>query len=252
VVPRRSPSEDAQSVERSIRQRVGRLDVEALEAALDETGHARIPGLLRAAECRAVRALWDEPERFRKHVDLARHRFGEGGAYRYFASPLPPRVAALRRHLYPPLARIANRWHERLGDPRRFPPTLAGLRRRCREHGQRQPTPLVLDYGVGGYNCLHQDLYGELFFPLQVAVGLTRPGRDFTGGAFLLVEQRPRMQSRGEAVSLDLGEAVVFPTVERPVRGARGWYRVKVRHGVSRIHKGHRTTLGIIFHDARK
>jgi hypothetical protein len=252
VAQRRSRRQGEEPVERSIRERVGRLDVEALAADLDAAGHARIPGLLGAAECRALRRLWDDPDRFRKHVDLARHRFGEGGSYRYFARPLPPLVAALRRHLYPPLARIANTWHERLGDPRRFPRALPGLARRCREHGQAEPTPLLLDYGAGGYNCLHRDLYGEVFFPLQVAVGLARPGRDFSGGAFLLVEQRPRMQSRGEAVDLALGEAVVFPTVDRPVRGARGWYRAKVRHGVSRIHAGHRTTLGIIFHDARK
>jgi len=212
---------------------------------------ARIPGLLGAAECRAARALWDEPGRFRKEVDLARHRFGDHGEYRYFSRPLPPLVTALRRELYPPLAAVANAWAGRLGDPRRFPKHLAGLRRLCREHGQEEPTPLLLRYRAGGYNCLHQDLYGAVAFPLQVAIGLSRPGHDYTGGAFLLVEQRPRMQSRGEAVVLAEGEAVVFPTTERPVRGARGDFRARLRHGVATLETGQRMTLGIIFHDAR-
>lgn len=247
----RARKKDA-DVGRSIRERVGRLDVAALATELDAFGHARIPRLLTAAECRAVRATWRRPEAFRKHVDLARHRFGDRGEYQYFARPLPPIVRALRTGLYPPLARIANDWAERLGDPRRFPPRLAGLRRLCRDHGQREPTPLVLDYTAGGWNALHQDLYGAVAFPLQVAIGLSRPGRDYEGGAFLLVEQRPRQQSRGDAFELGLGEGVVFPTVERPVEGARGPYRAKVRHGVARVRRGHRMTLGIIFHDAEK
>jgi hypothetical protein len=248
--PRARPK--TQDIGRSIRQRVGRLDVGALAASLDETGHARLPGLLGAGECRAVRALWRDPKAFRKRVNLARHRFGDHGEYQYFANPLPPIVAALRRELYPPLAAVANDWAERLGDPRRHPARLAGLRARCREHGQTRPTPLILDYTAGGYNCLHQDLYGAVAFPLQVAIGLSRPGRDYEGGAFLLVENRPRQQSRGDAIILGLGEAVVFPTAERPVRGARGFHRATLRHGVARVRRGHRMTLGIIFHDAEK
>jgi len=236
---------------RSIRQRVGRLDFGALTAELDERGHAFVPKLLRAGECRSVRALWREPDRFRKRVNLARHGFGDHGEYRYFARPLPPLVSALRRELYPSLAQVANDWAERLGDPRRFPRTLSGLARRCREHGQPEPTPLILDYDEGGYNCLHQDLYGPVFFPLQLAIGLTRAGSDYEGGAFLLVEGRPRQQSRGDAITLGLGDAVIFPTAERPVRGARGFYRGQLRHGVARVTRGHRMTLGIIFHDAK-
>ncbi|HKJ24085.1 MAG TPA: 2OG-Fe(II) oxygenase [Myxococcota bacterium] len=244
------PARERQDVGRSIRERVGRLDVEGLARDLGALGHARLPRLLTAAECREVRATWERPEAFRKRVNLARHGFGDHGEYQYFARPLPPLVDALRTHLYPPLAAVANAWAERLGDPRRFPARLSGLRRLCREHGQHEPTPLVLDYEAGGYNCLHQDLYGTVAFPLQVAIGLSRPGRDYEGGAFLLVEQRPRQQSRGDAIELALGEAVVFPTRERPVEGARGPYRANVRHGVARIARGHRMTLGIIFHDA--
>ena len=218
---------------------------------LDELGHAVLPGLLSSAECASTRALWEDPGAFRKRVDLARHRFGDHGEYRYLARPLPPLVAALRTHLYPPLAGVANAWAERLWGPRRFPPRLAGLAEQCRKQGQTEPTPLILDYAEGGYNCLHQDLYGPVAFPLQVAIGLSRPGRDYQGGAFLLVEQRPRMQSRGDAITLGLGDAVVFPTAERPVRGARGDSRVRLRHGVARVRRGHRMTLGIIFHDAR-
>jgi len=239
-----------QEVGRSIRERVGRLDVEALAGDLDAVGHARLPRLLDATECREMRAIWKDPGAFRKRVNLARHGFGDHGEYQYFARPLPPLVDALRTHLYPPLAALANVWAERLSDPRRFPPRLAGLRKLCRENGQPEPTPLILDYEAGGYNCLHQDLYGAVAFPLQVAIGLSRPGRDYEGGAFLLVEQRPRMQSRGDAIELGLGDAVVFPTAQRPVQGARGFHRANVRHGVARVRRGHRMTLGIIFHDA--
>jgi hypothetical protein len=238
-------------VRRSIRQRVERLDFPALAAELDRDGRARIPALLSGAECAEARALWREPARFRKRVNLARHGFGDGGEYQYFARPLPPLVEALREELYPPLARVANAWHERLGDAHRFPRRLAGLVRLCRQAGQREPTPLILDYEAGGYNCLHQDLYGPVYFPLQVAIGLTRPGADYEGGAFLLVENRARQQSRGDAIVLGLGDAVVFPTRERPVRSARGFQRAQLRHGVARVERGHRMTLGIIFHDAR-
>jgi len=246
--PQREPRDE---IRRSIRQRVERLDFGALAAELDLHGHARVPALLAPAECAEARALWCDPARFRKRVNLARHRFGDGGEYQYFARPLPPLVEALRGELYPPLARVANAWSERLGDPRRFPGTLAGLARLCREHGQREPTPLLLDYEAGGYNCLHQDLYGPVYFPLQVAIGLTRPGADYEGGAFLLVESRPRQQSRGDAIVLGPGDAVIFPTRERPVRGARGFHRAQLRHGVARVERGHRMTLGIIFHDAK-
>jgi hypothetical protein len=180
---------------------------------------------------------------------MARHRFGDG-RYRYFAAPLPPLVGALRTHLYPPLAAVANRWAAALGERTRFPPTLRRLVQRCRANGQGRPTPLLLRYGPGGYNNLHQDLYGDVVFPLQATVLLSRP-EDFTGGEFLLVEQRPRMQSRGHAVPLAQGDAVVFPCRERAAAGTRGVYRVGVRHGVSTVRAGTRTTLGVIFHDAR-
>jgi hypothetical protein len=234
-----------------IAERVRGIDREALEEELDARGHARVPGLLSAADCDALIRLYARRERFRSFVDLARHRFGDRGDYRYFAHPLPPLVRSLRRQLYPPLAAVANRWQERLGQAERLPARLAPFLARCAAHGQRRPTPLLLRYEREGYNCLHQDLYGSVAFPLQAAILLSRPGRDFEGGEFLLTEQRPRMQSRGEAVALRRGEAVVFPNRERPVRGSRGFYRVQVRHGVSRLHAGERYTLGIIFHDAR-
>lgn len=244
------PSRAGEPVVQQIESRVARCDWPAIGEALDARGHARLPRLLTAGECRAAARLWEERERFRTHVDMARHRFGQG-AYRYFANPLPPLVAALRRQLYPPLARVANRWSERLGSDERFPPTLKGFLARCHSEEQRRPTPLLLRYEAGGYNCLHQDLYGPVAFPLQVAILLSEPRRDFTGGELLLVEQRPRMQSRGEAIALARGEALVFATRERPVEGARGWYRTQLRHGVSTIASGERATLGIIFHDAR-
>jgi hypothetical protein len=252
-----------------IAERVAAVDWERAAAELDAVGHARIPGLLRAQECSALAALWDDAARFRKRVDLAQHRFGEGGAYQYFAYPLPDLVAELRRALYGPLARIANAWRARLEPsavaqrrPRgsqdagrrtaaRFPPTLERFLAHCRRQGQTRPTPLLLRYGAGGYNRLHQDLYGAVSFPLQATVLLSRPGRDFMGGEFLLLEQRPREQARAEAVSLEQGEAIVFPNHARPVRGRRGWGRVQVRHGVARVRSGDRATLGLIFHDAR-
>jgi hypothetical protein len=181
---------------------------------------------------------------------MARFRFGEG-CYRYFRYPLPPVVAALREATYPPLAEIANGWHEQLGEPERYPADLTRLTARCRAAGQNRATPLVLRYEAGGYNCLHQDLYGDIAFPLQITVALTRPGEDFTGGENLFVEQRPRSQSRGTAVTVPLGHGVVFPTRYRPVAGVKGRYRVAVRHGVSTVRSGERMTLGVIFHDAR-
>jgi hypothetical protein len=218
-------------------------------AGLDRDGFAVLPGLLDGAECRALAALYDDRERFRSRVVMARHGFGEG-EYKYLAYPLPPRVAALRRSLYPLLAPVANRWQAQLGLPAAFPPELDAYLARCHAAGQTRPTPLILKYGPGDYNCLHQDLYGELVFPLQATVLLSRPGEDFAGGEFLLVEQRPRRQSKGEVVPLKQGDAVVFPVNHRPVAGTRGFYRVTMRHGVSRVRAGARFTLGIIFHDA--
>jgi len=231
-------------------RRAARVDWERVATQLDAIGHARLPGFLDARECHALAELWSDAKRFRKRVDLARHRFGDEGEYQYFAYPLPETVDSLRRTLYPPLARIANAWSERLGSPERHPATLEDFLARCHREGQTRPTPLLLRYAAGGYNRLHQDLYGAIAFPLQVAVLLSRPERDFSGGEFLLLEQRPREQARVEVVALAQGEAIVFPNRERPVRGPRGDRRVNVRHGVARIHAGQRATLGIIFHDA--
>jgi len=230
--------------------RFGRIDWAAVGRDLGAWGHARLPRLLTAAECRALAGLYDEPAHFRARVDLARQRFGGGGDYQYFANPLPPLVAQLREALYPELARVANRWNDQLGRDERFPPTLRGFLKRCHAAGQQRPTPLLLRYGDGGFNRLHQDLYGSIAFPLQVTVLLSEPAKDFRGGEFLLVEQRARMQSRGDAIALARGEAVVFPTWERPVESARGFSRAVMRHGVSRI-EGRRMALGIIFHDAK-
>ncbi len=218
-------------------------------AELDQQGWAVLPGLLTAAQCIATTALYESDDAFRSRVVMARHGFGRG-EYKYFRYPLPPLVARLRAGLYPHLATIANGWQERLGHEARFPDTHADYLARCHAAGQMRPTPLLLRYGPGDYNCLHQDLYGEELFPLQVAALLSAPGRDFTGGEFVLTEQRPRMQSRVMVVPLDLGDAVVFAVNQRPVAGTRGNYRVTMRHGVSRLHSGQRHTLGIIFHDA--
>jgi hypothetical protein len=229
--------------------RVRAVDWARAEDNLVARGYARLPRLLRAAECRDLAALWDRRERFRSSVVMERMRFGRG-EYRYFADPLPPLVARLRAALYEPLAEIANRWSEQLGGAAEFPPTLPAFLARCAERGQRRPTPLLLRYGPGDFNCLHQDLYGGVVFPLQVAIGLDRPGRDYEGGEFLLLEQRPRQQSRGTAIALGLGEAAVFPTRARPVAGAHGAYRAAMRHGASEVTRGLRRVLGIIFHDA--
>lgn len=237
-------------IEGDLKNRISALDWRGIEASLFEVGHARTPALLAPEECAGVAALYADDARFRSRVDMARHRFGLG-EYKYFAEPLPPLVQGLRVHAYARLAAIANRLAGTLGDRRRFPPALDALLARCARLGQTKPTPLILRYETGGYNCLHQDLYGELAFPLQVAIALSRRGVDYTGGDFLLVEQRPRAQSRGEAIALEQGEAVIFPTRERPVAGARGYYRAGVRHGVSRLLSGERYTLGVIFHNAR-
>jgi uncharacterized protein len=218
-------------------------------AALDERGYAVLPGILDARECGALSALYDDAAAFRSRVVMARHNFGRG-EYKYLRYPLPAAVACLREGLYPRLAPLANLWHERLGLAPRFPQNLAEYLERCHAAGQQRPTPLILKYEAGDYNCLHQDLYGELVFPLQATVLLSSPGSDFDGGEFLLVEQRPRMQSKGEVVALEQGDAVVFAVNHRPVKGARGFYRTAMRHGVSRLRSGRRFTLGVIFHDA--
>jgi hypothetical protein len=225
------------------------IDWEAVGAQLDEAGCAVIPGLLDAGQCAQAVAWYDQPQRFRSRVVMERHGFGRG-QYQYFSYPLPDPVAELRATLYPPLARIANGWQGALGLEQRFPATHAAFVERCHAAGQLRPTPLLLRYRAGDYNCLHQDLYGEQVFPLQLALLLSGPGEDFDGGEFVLTEQRPRMQSRAEVVALNQGDAVVFAVNGRPVQGARGVYRVAMRHGVSRVRRGLRYTLGIIFHDA--
>jgi len=221
-----------------------------ITADLDERGYAILPALVEPDACAALAALYGDDAHFRSRVVMARHGFGRG-EYKYLSYPLPDRVATLRRDLYPPLAAIANRWRTSLGVAARYPDTLAAFLKHCHEAGQVRPTPLLLRYGEGDYNCLHQDLYGDLVFPLQATILLSMPGRDFAGGEFVLTEQRPRMQSRAEVVPLGLGDGVVFAVNERPVAGARGAYRVRMRHGVSRITAGQRTTLGLIFHDAQ-
>jgi len=223
---------------------------EAAEAALAAQPYARLPQVLSPDECVALAALYDDDQLFRSRVVMERHRFG-AGEYKYFKDPLPETIAALRGHLYGPLALIANRWMAALGAPERFPDTLEDFRLQCSAEGQAEPTPLLLRYGPGGYNCLHQDVYGPIAFPLQVVAFLSRPDHDYTGGEFLLVEQRPRAQSTGTVVAGGQGDLVVFPNRFRPVAGSRGVFRGSVRHGLSRVHSGQRHALGIIFHDAR-
>jgi hypothetical protein len=230
-------------------ERVAAADWERIGADLDAQGWALLPGLLDAEECAAASAWWDEEARFRSRVVMARHGFGRG-EYRYFAYPLPALAAALRTALYPHLAPVANRWNAALGAEARFPDSHAVFLARCHAAGQGKPTPLILRYGPGDYNCLHQDLYGEHVFPLQAAILLSRPDADFEGGEFMLSEQRPRMQSRGTVAPLRWGDAIIFAVHHRPVRGTRGWYRTNMRHGVSTLRSGDRRTLGLIFHDA--
>ena len=225
------------------------LDGPGLSHELDAQGCAIIRQLLGASECRALAALYPQDQRFRSRVVMARHGFGRG-EYRYFAYPLPALIAQLREAFYARLAPVANRWNERLGLEARFPANHAEFLARCHAASQTRPTPLLLRYGAGDYNCLHQDLYGEQFFPLQVAVLLSEPGAEFEGGEFVITEQRPRMQSRVEVLDLRQGDAAVFAVSHRPVQGKRGNYRVNHRHGVSRIRSGERHTLGVIFHDA--
>ncbi|MEO8114509.1 MAG: 2OG-Fe(II) oxygenase, partial [Phenylobacterium sp.] len=231
--------------------RLDRLDWTAIAADLDAHGCAQVPGLLTSDACETVAGLYDQSALFRSKVVMGRHGFGRG-EYQYFAYPLPDIVQGLRTALYPPLACVANRWNAAMGLEARYPAGHADYLARCHAAGQTRPTPLVLRYGEGDYNCLHQDLYGEHVFPLQVAVLLSEPGRDFTGGEFVLTEQRPRMPSRAEVVRLSKGAGVIFPVHHRPVRGPRGVSRVNLRHGVSRLRSGGRATLGVIFHDAKQ
>jgi hypothetical protein len=217
---------------------------------LDAQGCAVLKGLLSLEECRALSALYPDDSRFRSRVVMGRHGFGRG-EYKYFCYPLPAVIAEMRPLLYARLREVANRWNEAMGIDIRYPESHDAFLRRCHAAGQTRPTPLLLQYGPDDYNCLHQDLYGEHVFPLQVAILLSEPGRDFTGGEFVLTEQRPRMQSRPEVVPLRQGDAVAFAVHVRPVQGTRGFYRVNLRHGVSRIRSGHRHTLGVIFHDAK-
>jgi hypothetical protein len=227
-----------------------RYDWNSIAADLDARGCAVLDALLTPAQCRALAALYDDDSRFRSRVIMARHGFGRG-EYKYLSYPLPEPIAALRTALYPRLAPIANEWNARMGIAARYPDTHQEFLTLCHDAGQARPTPLLLRYDPGDYNCLHQDLYGDLAFPLQATILLSQPGEDFTGGEFVLTEQRPRMQSRPEVVPLRQGDAVLFAVHHRPVTGTRGSYRVNLRHGVSRVRSGRRHTAGIIFHDAR-
>lgn len=230
--------------------RVNSYDWTSIADDMDSNGCAIIDGLLSPEECRMIAGLYPEEEHFRSRVDMARHGFGKG-EYRYFKYPLPGLLSDLRTALYEPLAKIANEWNRRMGIEERYPAAHAAFLRLCHQSGQTRPTPLLLQYVAGDFNRLHQDLYGDLAFPIQVAILLSKPGADFTGGEFVLTEQRPRLQSRAEIVSLGQGDAVAFAVHQRPVRGTKGDYRVNLRHGVSRVRSGLRHTVGIIFHDAQ-
>jgi hypothetical protein len=230
--------------------RVEAVDWASASTHLDGYGWAMLRRLLTADECQTIARLYEDDRRFRSHVVMARHGFGRG-EYKYFTYPLPDIVADLRRAIYPNLAPIANRWNASMGIDVRYPDAHADFIARCHKAGQTRPTPLLLQYAAGDYNALHQDLYGEHVFPLQLTILLSEPERDFTGGEFVLTEQRPRMQSRAEVVPLRRGDAVVFAVHHRPVHGTRGTYRVTLRHGVSRLRSGHRHTVGVIFHDAK-
>jgi hypothetical protein len=229
--------------------RIATIDWERIASDLDGQGHAVTPTLLTPEQCRALAALYERDAAFRSRVVMQRHGFGQG-EYSYLKYPLPAQVQGLREAIYPRLAPLANRWRERLKQPAVFPPTIDAFLSRCHDAGQTRPTPLILKYGPGDYNCLHQDLYGERVFPVQMTILLSDPATEFDGGEFMLVEQRPRRQSRGEVVTLRQGEAVIFAVHQRPVPGKRGFYRVNMRHGVSRLRRGRRFTLGVIFHDA--
>jgi len=234
----------------SLVDRVNALDWQQITKDLDGYGNAVLPAILSSPECDALAALYSDETRFRSRVVMERHNFGRG-QYQYFRYPLPENISALRTSFYARLQPLANRWNEVMGIDLRYPPQHADYLRRCHEAGQLRPTPLLLEYGPGDFNCLHQDLYGDQVFPFQVTLLLSDPGRDFTGGEFVLTEQRPRMQSRAEVVPLRKGDAVAFAVNNRPVEGKRGYYRVNLRHGVRRIRTGRRSTAGIIFHDAK-
>jgi uncharacterized protein len=236
---------------RSIRERLDAVDWTKARKSLHACGYAVTDAVLTPEECASVISLYHDPARFRSQVIMERHRFGVGD-YKYFANPLPEIVASLRTWAYPHLAKIANEWARALAEERPpFPVDHAAFLRICHRAGQTKPTPLLLHYEASGYNCLHQDLYGEIAFPLQIVFLLGKPGRDWEGGEFLLVEQQPRAQSKAEVVSANQGQGIIFTTRYRPVKGSRGYYRVNLRHGVSRVHRGTRYTLGIIFHDAK-
>jgi len=230
-------------------RRVSGADWDAVAAEVDDLGCALLPQLLTPAECARIAGMYDDVQRFRATIDMARHRFGEG-QYRYFDRPFPEAVESLRQALYPRLLPIARDWYAKLGREAEWPDALDEWLDRCHQAGQVRPTPILLRYGAGDWNALHRDLYGDKVFPLQVVVNLNDPGADHTGGEFLLVEQRPRMQSRGEVVPLQQGDAVLFAVNQRPAKGTRGWHRTAMRHGVSSLKSGERFTLGIIFHDA--
>lgn len=245
--PPATPSEDLYA---SISNRVASLKWEDIYRQLNHRGFALIHSLLNRAECREVRALYTDNNLYRSHIDMKRYGFGQG-EYKYFHYPLPPLVNILRRHFYTPLAGIANEWNQAMNIDTRFPPDHDEFLARCHEAGQTRPTALLLQYMKGDYNCLHQDLYGDHVFPLQVAILLSQPDVEFSGGDFVITEQRPRHQSRAHVLPLDQGDAVIFAVHHRPVEGTRGYYRVNLRHGVSEVRSGQRHTLGIIFHDAR-
>ena len=241
---------DVAAIGSPIEARVQAIDWARVAANLDAWGWAMLDGLLAPVECNAISGLYEGDGRFRSHIIMARHGFGRG-EYKYYAYPLPEIVADLRTAIYPRLAPIADRWNEAMGIAVRYPSTHNEFLARCHAAGQARPTPLLLQYGPGDFNALHQDVYGEQVFPFQVAFLLSEPGRDFAGGEFVLTEQRPRMQSRAEVVPLRQGDGVIFAVSHRPVQGTRGTYRVNLRHGVSRIRSGQRHTVGVIFHDAK-
>jgi len=230
--------------------RIDRVDWTRVGSELNATGWSMLPRILEAGEADSLAALYARPQGFRSTVVMARHGFGRG-EYKYFSYPLPPLVAELRMHMFPHLSRVANRWNELMGIDVRFPSAHDAFIEQCHQAGQDRPTPLLLDYSEGDYNALHQDLYGECVFPLQAAFLLSQPGTDFMGGEFVLTEQRPRMQTRAEVVPLQKGDAVIFAVHHRPQQGSKGYYRVNLRHGVSRLRSGHRRTMGVIFHDAK-
>ena len=247
AIAKRVPAADGAT---DITAHVDTLDWSRITGELDVQGCAVLKGLLTPDQCRAVAAFYPQDTHFRSRIVMGRHGFGRG-EYKYFSYPLPELIAQLRPALYARLQGVANRWNEAMGIDVRYPVTHAAFLKRCHDAEQARPTPLLLQYEAGDFNCLHQDLYGEHVFPLQVAILLSEPGRDFTGGEFVLTEQRPRMQSRAEVVPLGQGDAVAFAVHHRPVQGTRGTYRVNLRHGVSRIRSGRRHTLGVIFHDAK-